>query len=36
MQTFTYKIEHGKIVGNIRLTPAIIISVTSVLAILAG
>jgi len=36
MQTFTYKIEHNKIVGNINLTPAIIISVTSVLAILGG
>merc|ERR1711988_1005807 len=35
MQTFTYKIEHNKIVGNINLTP-VIISVTSVLAILGG
>merc|ERR1719240_2290611 len=36
MQTFMYKIEHNKIVGNIHLTPVVIILVTSVLAILGG
>jgi hypothetical protein len=36
MQTYMYKIEHNKIVGDINLTPAVIVSVTSVLAILGG
>ena len=36
MQTYMYKIEHNKIVGDINLTPAVIVSVTSVQAILGG
>merc|ERR1711959_394176 len=36
MQTFMYQIENNKIVGNINLTPAVIVTVTSVLAIIGG
>jgi len=36
MQTYMYQIENNKVVGNIHLTPAIMVSVTSVLAIIGG
>lgn len=36
MQTFMYKIEHNKVVGDINLTPALIVTITSVLAIIGG
>ena len=36
MQTYMFQIENNKVVGNIHITPAIMIAVTSTLAIIGG